>query len=215
MISVVRNVLCFLIVFSVSGSAFAGGNVKSGEKLATTCAACHGADGNSASATFPKLAGLGDKYLLKQLKDIRSGARPVAMMTGMLEGYSDQQLADIAAFFDAQEMQLSGSKDIKVQVNSGMKVDGLALGARIYRAGNHETGVPSCTGCHSPRGLGNSPALYPRLSGQHADYISKQLKDFRAGNRTNDSQGRVMRSVAKNMNDAEIEALANFIAGLH
>lgn len=199
----------------VSPFAFAAGDATNGEKLSGPCAACHGADGNSAAPNFPKLAGLGEKYLLKQLQDIQSGARNIVEMTGQLDGKSEQQLADIAAYFASQTIQLSGSVDAEVQVNSGAKVDSLALGEKVFRAGNADTKVPPCSGCHSPAGLGNAPAAYPRLSGQHAQYIEKQLKDFRAGNRTNDGDAMTMRSVAAHLSDAEISALANYIAGLH
>ena len=171
---------------------FAEGDVNNGEKIAQAeCVACHGENGNSATPMFPKLAGLGYKYLLKQ------------------------ELKDLAAYYAAQSLQISGAKEIKVQVNSGEKVDGLKLGAQTYRAGNLETGVPACTGCHSPRGLGNAPAGYPRIGGQHADYIEAQLRAFRTGDRTNDGDTMMMREVAKKMSDAEIIAVSNFISGLN
>ncbi len=213
--NLIRNSILSISFVLISMTAYAGGDAAKGETLAASCASCHGDDGNSPSPLFPKIAGLGEKYLFKQLLDIQTGVRPVAEMAGQLDGKSKQDLMDLAAFFASKQIQLSGAKEIEVQVNSGAKVDGLELGARIYRAGNHETKVPACSGCHSPRGLGNAPAAFPRLSGQHADYIAKQLKEFRAGNRTNDSDARIMRSVAANMSDAEIEAVANFIAGLH
>ena len=207
--------LTLIVLSFTASSAFAGGDAKRGESLVGACSACHGADGNSAAPNFPKLAGLGEKYLYKQLKEIKEGHRVIAEMTGMLDSSSDQNLMDMAAFFDAQPMQLSGSKEMDVQLNSGEKTDALAVGAQVYRAGNLETKVPACTGCHSPRGLGNEPAGYPRLSGQHAQYIEKQLRDFRAGNRVNDGDAQVMRGVAAHMSDAEIIAVANFIAGLN
>nr|WP_236987327.1 c-type cytochrome [Marinagarivorans cellulosilyticus] len=195
--------------------ANAGGDAAKGQALTAVCAACHGQDGNSPMAIYPKLAGLGEKYLLKQLQEIKSGARPVVEMTGLLTYLSDQDLADIAAYFNSKTTQLSGSKEMKVLVNSGEEVDALALGTKLYRAGNKEAGIPACSGCHSPRGQGNSPAGYPRLSGQHSDYVIKQLKAFRAGERTNDGEAKIMRSIAERMTDAEITAIANYIAGLH
>ncbi|TVZ42005.1 cytochrome c553 [Alteromonadaceae bacterium 2753L.S.0a.02] len=199
-------------LFAVS-SAHAGDAAK-GEQLVAACGACHGADGNSAMATFPKLAGLGEKYLLKQMQDIKSGARVVPEMAGQVTNLSDAQLGDIAAYFGSKTIQLSGSEKIQVQLNSGVKVDGLKLGEQVYRAGNLESGVPACSGCHSPTGQGNSPAGFPRLGGQHGAYIAKQLRDFRAGNRTNDGEAMIMRGVAQHMSDAEIDAVANYIAGL-
>ncbi|NIB39540.1 cytochrome c4 [Pseudomaricurvus alkylphenolicus] len=202
-------------LIAAAQGAVAAGDAAAGEAKVAVCAACHGADGNSPAPNFPKLAGLGEKYLIKQLQDIKSGSRKIVEMTGLLDNMSDQDLADMAAFFDQKPLQLSGAKELKVRVNSGIEVDGLELGQKVFRAGNPSVGMPACTGCHSPRGLGNSPAGYPRLSGQHADYIEKQLRDFRAGNRVNDGDSKIMRQVAQHMSDAEIKAVANYIAGLN
>lgn len=214
-----KNLLHTLLLASglaiLAPSVMAAGDPARGEALVGVCAACHGADGNSPVPNFPKLAGIGEKYLLKQLQDIKHGDRVVVEMTGLLDNLSEADLADMAAFYDAQALQLAGAKPLKVKTNNSEEVDGLALGEKIYRGGNLETMVPSCAGCHSPRGLGNEPAGYPRLSGQYADYIAKQLRDFRAGNRANDGEAKVMRKVAEHLSDAEILALANYIAGLN
>lgn len=202
-------------LLAAAGPALAQGNPQAGENKVAVCTACHAADGNSAAATFPKVAGLGEKYIYKQLLEIKTGVRVVPQMAGLLDNNTEQDLWDMAAFYASKELQLSGAKPIEVQLNSGEKVDGLALGERIYRAGNLATGVPACTGCHSPRGLGNDPAGYPRLSGQWADYTEKQLRDWRAGNRANDGEAAVMRGVAANMSDAEITAVSQYISGLH
>lgn len=224
---IVRNALLSLGLVAVAQGALAAGDATAGAAKAAVCGACHGADGNSLVGTFPKLAGLGEKYLLKQLHDIQAWdleqdaakkaatGRAVPEMVGQLANLNDQDLADIAAHFAAQTMQLSGSKPLEVQVNSGLKVDALALGKRTYRAGNMATGVPACTGCHTPDGKGNVAAGFPRLGGQHPEYIEKQLRAFRAGDRTNDGDQMTMRSVAAHLSDAEIIALANYIAGLH
>lgn len=219
------STLCALGMAMLAPGALADGDADAGADKVAVCAACHGPDGNSPAPTFPKIAGLGEAYLLKQLEDIQAWdrastedkattGRAIPEMTGMLQGLSDQDLADIAAFYAAQGMQLSGAQEQELRINSGALVDGLALGERIYRAGNHSTGLPACSGCHSPTGQGNAPAAYPRLGGQYADYIEKQLKAFRAGERTNDNE-MIMRLVAKNMSDAEISAVANYIAGLN
>lgn len=211
-----RSIVLALGVSALAPLALAAGSPANGEAQVAVCGGCHGADGNSPAPNFPKLAGLGEKYLTKQLQDIQSGSRKVVEMTGLLDGKSAQQLADMAAFYSAKSLQLAGAKKLDVQVNSGAKVDALTLGENIYRAGNADTQVPACTGCHSPRGLGNAPAGYPRIGGQHAQYIEKQLRDFRAGNRTNDGDiAQVMRKVAEHMSDAEITSLANYIAGLN
>jgi cytochrome c553 len=190
------------------------GDAAAGKALTTACAACHGADGNSMAPTFPKLAGQSEKYTLKQLEDIQKGdakgGRDVPEMTGQLTSLSQTDLENIAAYYASKEMGLAGSKDDK---------ELLELGAKIYRAGIKEVGVPACIGCHSPTGSGNGP--FPKLGGQHADYIAKQLRDFRAGaeytdkGRHNDGDTRTMRSGVARMSDREIDAVANYIAGLH
>ncbi len=207
--------LISLGLVAMAQGAAAAGDAAAGKAKAAVCAACHGTDGNSPAPNFPKLASLGEKYITKQLQDIKAGNRPVLEMTGMLNALSDQDLADISAYFSSNPMQLSGAKEIEVQIGTGVKVNGLELGAKVYRNGNMETSVPACMGCHSPTGQGNAPAGYPRLGGQHAQYIEKQLRDFRAGNRTNDGDQKVMRDVAAQMSDAEIIAVANFISGLN
>jgi cytochrome c553 len=224
---IVRNALLSLGLVAVAQGAMAAGDATAGAAKAAVCGACHGADGNSLVGTFPKLAGLGEKYLVKQLQDIQAWdleqdaakkettGRKVPEMVGLLANLNEQDLTDIAAHYAAQTMQLSGSKPLQVQVNSGLKVDALALGARTFRAGNISTGVPACTGCHAPDAKGNVAAGFQRLSGQHPEYIEKQLRAFRAGDRTNDGDQMTMRSIAAPLSDAEIVALANYIAGLH
>jgi len=200
---------------ALAPAAHAAGDAARGESLVATCAACHGADGNSPAPNFPKLAGLGERYITKQLSDIKSGVRVVPEMTGLLNDFGAQDFADMAAFYSAKPIQLAGAKELKVRINSGVEVDALELGEKVYRAGNLASQTPACTGCHSPRGQGNAPAAFPRLSGQHAQYIEKQLRDFRSGARVNDGEAQIMRKAAEHLSDAEIVALANYIAGLN
>jgi len=199
------------------------GDAQAGEKHTVVCAACHGKDGNSPAPTFPKIAGLGEKYILKQLMAIRNmngefpkaPVRQVAVMTGLLDAKSDQDLADIAAYYDSQQLQISGAKKASVTLNSGQTVDALKYGEQLFRAGDSTKDIPACTGCHSPKGLGNKPAGFPRLSGQYSEYIAKQLKDYRSGTRQTDGDTMIMRGVAKNLSDAQIDAVANYISGLN
>ena len=191
-------------------SADAGltGDPAAGKDSSVACGACHGVDGNSAAPTFPKLAGQGQRYLVKQMKDIRDGARPVPTMAGQLDGKSDQDLADIAAFYASQ----GGSGG---QTNPEL----LALGEKVYRSGVAERNVAACTACHSPTGKGNAPAGFPALAGQHAEYIATQLRAYRKGQedpsgRTNDGDSRIMRTTAFGLSDGEIDAVASYIAGL-
>jgi cbb3-type cytochrome c oxidase subunit III len=197
-----------LLTLGVAGMALATdvpvGNAVAGQGKTALCGACHGPDGNSLVPGFPKLAGQGERYLLKQMQDIKGGKRVVIEMTGMLSSLGDQDLADIAAYYAAQKSS-AGAADEK----------SVALGEALFRGGKLSDGVPACTGCHSPDGVGNAQAGFPHLGGQHADYIKKQLTAYRRGERSNDGETMVMRSIAAKLSDQEIEALAQYIQGLH
>lgn len=202
------KVACVLAVTVIGTNVQAAGDAEAGQAKAATCVACHGVDGNSAVPTFPKLSGLGHKYLLKQMQDIRDGRRPVALMAGQVDNMTDQDLSDIAAFYDAQPRTGGTADPGKV-----------SLGRKVYLGGIAERQVPACSGCHSPTGNGNGPAGYPALAGQHADYVAAQLKMFRKGyedpaGRTNGGEAKIMRTTAFRMSDMEIEAVASYIAGL-
>ena len=202
------KVACVLAVTVIGTNVQAAGDAEAGQAKAATCVACHGVDGNSAVPTFPKLSGLGHKYLLKQMQDIRDGRRPVALMAGQVDNMTDQDLSDIAAFYDAQP-RTGGTAD----------PDKVSLGRKVYLGGIAERQVPACSGCHSPTGNGNGPAGYPALACQHADYVAAQLKMFRKGyedpaGRTNGGEAKIMRTTAFRMSDMEIEAVASYIAGL-
>jgi cytochrome c553 len=207
---------CLLMSLFVTANLQAQqGNADAGQGKTALCAACHGPTGNAISPLFANLAGQGEKYLFKQLQDIQRGSRPIVEMTGMLAGFNDQDLADIAAYYASQEVKIAGSSEITSEAFGLDATAMLELGESIYRNGNLETGVPACSGCHSPTGAGNAPAGYPRLGGQSRDYLITQLENFRGNLRTNDGDTRIMRGVAENLSDLEIEAVTNYIAGLH
>ena len=205
-------IACALIV--AGPAAAATGDADNGRSLAEVCAACHGPLGNSADPNTPNLAGQGAAYLLKQLQDIRDNRRPVPLMAGQLNGMSDSELADMAAWYAGQNPQITGARNLSND-NYGLDAPAmLALGERIYRAGVPERGVPACAACHSPAGLGNNPAGWPHLGGQHATYTAAQLRAFRNWERKNDGDSLMMRSAVENLRDLEIEAVSNYIAGL-
>lgn len=184
------------------------GDATAGESKAATCAGCHAEDGNSAVPSFPKLAGLGEKYLLQQMQYIRDGLRPVAQMAGQVDNMSDQDLADIAAFYDSKERSRSTADP-----------DLVRLGEQVYRAGIPERNVAACIACHAPNGAGNGPAGFPAIGGQHAEYISQQLQMYRKGyedpeGRVTDGEIKIMRSNAFGLSDMEIEAVSSYAAGL-
>jgi cytochrome c553 len=195
-----------VIVAGLVGSlgASAAGDVEAGKAASATCAGCHGADGNSVVANFPKLAGQGEKYLVKQMNDIKEGKRPVIEMTGLLDALSAQDIENIAAYFASQTTTPGQAKKDLVE-----------KGEIMYRQGNAATKVAACAACHGPAGEGVSLAAFPALAGQHADYIASQLKKFRSGERSNDGDSRMMRSVTARLNDKEIEAVASYISGLY
>lgn len=186
-----------------------GADLAKGQQIASgVCAACHNADGNSAIATNPKLAGQSAEYLYKQLKNFKSidgkpADRPNAVMGGMvLTLATDEDMHNVAAWY-ATQTQKGGQARNR---------DTVEFGQKLYRGGDLAKGLPACAGCHGPAGTG-IPAQYPRIGGQHADYIEAQLKAFRSGERANDPN-KMMRLVANKMSDAEIKAVADYIAGL-
>ncbi|MCK0105881.1 c-type cytochrome [Marinobacter sp. S0848L] len=192
---------------SLTTMAHGAGDPAAGEQKAAVCAACHGQGGGKPMmASYPKLTGLGEKYLYTQLVDIKSGDRSIPEMTGLLTAMSDQDLKDLAAYFNKQELVVNQANDDEELI---------AQGQAIFRGGNMASGVPACAGCHNPSGKGNEPAGYPALGGQNAEYIAKQLKAYRGGTRATTSNAGIMADVASKLTDAEIEAVANYVSGLH
>jgi cytochrome c553 len=170
------------------------------KKYEAVCASCHGADGNSGSPENPKLAGQHPEFLYKQLVEFKSGKRKNAIMQGFAATLSDEDMRNIAAWATSQKAKPGFAKDKAL----------VAAGERIYKGGIADRNIAACAGCHSPSGAG-MPSQYPRLAGQHADYIVSSLKAYRDGGRTNNA---VMTGVAAKMNDREIKAVADYLAGL-
>jgi len=198
-----KNLLISLIVSAGLMSVAHAGDAEAGKAKSATCAACHGADGNSLAPTFPKIAGQGERYLIKQIKDIRDGNRQVPAMAPFVTGLSDTDVADLAAYFSAQVPTTGGAKEELVE-----------LGQRIYRAGIESKGVPACLACHGPDGKGIEAAGFPRLAGQHDAYTQTQLTAFSMNQRTNDGDTRMMRDIAYRLHTTEIEAVSSYIQGL-
>lgn len=196
-----------LLILSLNGFVQAAdssvGDPAAGQGKTAVCGACHGPDGNSLVPNFPKLAGQGERYLLKQLHDIKDGKRVVLEMTGQLNPLTDQDLADIAAYYAGQKGSV-GAADLTLVIG----------GEALFRGGKLDQGIPACTGCHSPNGAGLAAAGFPHVGGQHADYIKKQLTAFRDGERTNDGDTLVMRTIAAKLSNTDIDALAAYIQGL-
>ncbi len=166
----------------------------------TVCAACHGADGNSAISLNPKLAGQHPEYLLKQLTNFKEGKRANAVMAGMVANLSADDMKNLAAYFANQKINLAKAKSNGVG----------SLGEKIYRGGIAASGVPACSSCHGANGAG-IPKQFPRLAAQHADYTLAQLRTFRTGERAN---APMMMVIAAKMTDAEMQAVADYMQGL-
>ena len=191
-----------IISVFAAGVAQAAGDVAAGKAKSATCLACHGPDGNSPNPIWPKLAGQHPVYILKQLQAFKSGERKNDLMAPMAKPLTDTEMGNLAAYFSNQK-----------QSNGTAAADKVELGEKIYRSGNAANGVAPCIGCHGPSGFGNPAAQFPRISGQHAAYAEKALKDFRGQVRTNDMQ-KMMQGVTAKMSDKEIAAVAQYIQGL-
>ena len=174
--------------------------VKGEAAYAAVCAACHGADGNSAVPIQPKLAHQHPEYLVKQLEEFKSGKRKNAVMQGFATTLTAEDMRNISFWAASQKLKPGFAKDKTL----------VSLGERIYRGGIADRQIPACAACHSPNGSG-IPAQFPRLGGQHADYTAAQLVAFRDGVRTNNVH---MTGVAAKLNDREIKAVSDYIAGL-
>lgn len=181
------------------------GDVARGKAKSAPCQACHSTDGNSTNPIWPKLAGQNEAYLYKQLLEFRKGPeglRNQPIMLGMVSSLSDQDLADLAAYYASLSMTEGKAGAATVE-----------LGKKIYFGGNLATGVSACSACHGPAGMGNALAAFPRMAGQHANYLADQLHKFKSGERRTSSG--MMHDVVKNMSEEEIQAVSEFIEGLH
>ena len=185
-----------------TSSALAAGSKEAGQAKAATCSACHGMDGNSLNPEWPNLAGQGEAYLVRQLKAFHSGQRQNVLMSPMAAILSDQDMADLAAFFSSQTVRGGEADPSKFKA-----------GQRVYRSGKVNEQVMACAGCHGPDGRGNAPAGFPAIHGQHSTYVAAQLRAYKSGARTTDPN-QMMRTIAASLSEDEIDAVASFIQGL-
>ncbi|MEX0915432.1 MAG: c-type cytochrome [Wenzhouxiangellaceae bacterium] len=194
-----------LITFSIS-TAMAAGDPQAGESKAGVCAACHGMDGNSQIPQWPKLAGQHETYLARQTRMVRDQQRDVPQMYPIVMNLSDADIDDISAWYASRTIK-SGVADEAV----------VEQGRTLYHAGNPDSGIPACMGCHGPTGNGIPGAGFPMLRAQHADYTADRLRRYRNGetNGEDDPYSEIMVAVSKNLTDAEIDAVSSYIEGLH
>ncbi len=196
------------------------GDAEAGEGKAQACAACHGADGNSAVEMYPRLAGQSERYIAKELALIASGQRnegAVAAMLPFVQGMTAQDMRDIGAYFAGQKGGAGVSDDTVVADGpyAGMKF--YEIGQKLYRGGDASRSIPACMACHGPTGAGNPGPAYPRIGGQHATYAAQRLQHYQGGqtHETDPAQFRIMAQVAAKLTEQEIQALASYVQGLH
>lgn len=197
-----RHYLALVVALLSCGPSVNAG-ADEGQQKAAVCAGCHGADGNSVTPDWPKLAGQHSSYIVAQLQAFKAGVRKNPMMNPMAANLSDADMAALAGYFSSQKLQYGEATPESVEA-----------GQKLYRGGNPSSGVPACMACHGPRGSGNPAAGYPSLHGQHSKYTATQLKAYRSGERATDPNA-MMRTIAARLTDAEIEAVAGYIQGLH
>ncbi len=185
-----------------TSSALAAGSKEAGQAKAATCSACHGMDGNSLNPEWPNLAGQGEAYIVRQLQAFKAGQRQNVLMSPMAAILSDEDMADLAAYFSSQTVRGGEADPSKFKT-----------GQRVYRSGKVNEQVMACAGCHGPDGRGNAPAGWPSVHGQHSTYVAAQLRAYKSGARTTDPN-QMMRTVAASLSEDEIDAVASFIQGL-
>lgn len=188
---------------AVSAEAKITGDPEQGQKKAQSCAACHGANGNSNNPQWPKIAGQHPDYIVSELQAFKSGTRQNAQMTPMAQDLNEQDMRDLAAYFSSQSMTLEAASEASV-----------GQAQTLYRAGKSAAGMPACIACHGPKGNGMLGVGYPKISGQHAEYTATQLKAYRSGERSG-GQAAIMQNIAQKLSDDEIQALSKYVSGLH
>ncbi len=199
-----QRLAAFMICALLSAPvALAQGSAEAGQQKAATCAACHGQDGNSLNPEWPSLAGQHEQYIVKALKAYRpGGSRNNVLMLGQVAALSDQDMADLGAYFAAQmRAPLMADPDL------------VAAGERLYRGGSQDKGISACIACHGPRGLGNPAAAYPAVAGQHATYTANSLRAYASEARASDPN-QMMRNISALLSDDDIRAVSSYIQGL-
>lgn len=195
---------CALFATQAYADSLVEGSAENGEAKSLPCTACHGPAGNSSNALWPNIAGQNAPYILTQLTAFKDGSRKDPLMSGQAMMLSDQDMADLAVYFEGLQAAAQPVKDPA----------SVSRGETLYRGGDSEAGVAACIACHGPTGSGNPAARYPALRGQHADYTAKQLRDYKSGTRVSDGKTRVMRDIAERLSEDDIEALSSYVQGL-
>ncbi len=204
MVNRFATVLLLLTAGSVAAESLVDGSIEAGKSKALTCAACHGAEGNSVNPEWPNLAGQHAKYTYLQLQAFKSGKRVNVLMSSQAMLLEDEDMRDLAAYYESLPAAAAAVADPGT----------VARGEALYRGGDSDRGIAACLACHGPAGRGNAAANYPALNGQHATYTAKTLRDYASGERVSDGATQVMRSIASRLSEEDIVALASYVQGL-
>lgn len=197
--------LSLLLGTAAGAESLVEGSYDAGEAKSIVCGACHGPNGNSVNPAWPSIAGQHATYIVQQLQEYKNGGRTDVLMTSQAMTLSDEDMANLAVYYEAQAAAAKSVLDPR-------SVD---QGQALYRGGNKDNSTSACIACHGPNGNGNPAARYPAISGQYAQYTAKQLRDYASGTRKTDAPTKVMREIAVRLSDEEIQAVASFIQGLH
>lgn len=200
-----KSIVAALVLFvATSTGTVLAGNAEAGKTKAAACGGCHGMDGNSPMATYPKLAGQNEAYIKKQVMDFKANdKRQNAIMFGMVAAVSEEDAADIGAYFQSQTTAATAPFDESK----------LARGRELYKGGDLQKGIPACQACHGPTGAGTAGVGYPSVGGQYVEYTLAQLKAFKDGSRSNDEKS-LMRNIVKELSEDDMVALANYMASI-
>lgn len=196
--------IAFLLALCSTIAAFAAGDYQAGQEKSTVCAACHGEKGISVNPAWPSLAGQHAAYLAKQLNDFKKAQnREAPTMTALVANLSEQDINDLAAFYASLPLPegITPKQYLK-------------RGEQLYRGGDFSKHITACIACHGPSGQGNAQANFPVLSGQQAAYTIQQLQAFKDKKRSNDLNS-IMRDISARMSADDMQAVANYVAGLH
>lgn len=197
--------MLFLLAANPAISAnLAQGSAEAGKSKSLTCSACHGADGNSVNPMWPNIAEQHSNYIFEQLQAFKTGTRSDILMTAQTLALAEQDMRDLAAYFESQQAAVRPVAD-PATIDSG---------EQLYRGGDEAAGIPACIACHGPTGRGNPAASYPSLQGQYANYTAKQLRDYASGARKSDGRTKVMRDIAQRLSEKDIVDIASYVQGL-
>lgn len=197
--------LSLLFTTLVSADGLVDGSSEAGAAKAIVCGACHGPGGNSVNPAWPSIAGQHAAYIVQQLKAFKSGARSNILMSSQAMLLTEDDILNLAAYYASQPTAAKSVSDPQT----------ITKGEAIYRGGNKKNGVSACLACHGPTGNGNPAAKYPAISGQYAVYTAQTLRDYASGSRKSDAPTKIMRDIASNLTEDEIQAVASYVQGLH